>query len=90
MQLQPPKNQSAEVLYELLSCNDKVSFRQMFLSTGIIGMSQRVSDLRKNGLQIACVEAIGVNKHGRSCRWGTWSIKGEEKLALEIYCKINN
>lgn len=84
-----PKNQSTEILYELLSSNGRISFRQMFLSTGIIGISQRISDLRRNGLQIICVEMNGKNKHGRKCSWGTWSIKGEEKKALEVYNKIN-
>ena len=87
--LNKPTNQSAEILYELISCNGRISFRQIFLSTGIIGVSQRISDLRRNGLQIICVEMNGTNKHGRTCSWGTWSIKGEEEKALEVYNKIN-
>jgi len=89
MKLEKPKNQSAEILFELICNSGRQSFKQLYAATGILGVSQRISDLRKKGLQVVCVEIKGTNKHGRSCAWGTWSVQGETEKAIEVYSVIN-
>ena len=89
MFLQAPINQTAEILYELLSNSNRQSFKQLYSATGILGVSQRISDLRSKGLDVLCVEIKGTNKHGRKCAWGTWSVQGETEKALEVYKAIN-
>jgi hypothetical protein len=83
-----PKNQLAEVLYELLT-NNKITFKSVFFATGIINMGARISDLRLDyALIIPCTWIKTENKFGRSIRYGSWSLENKE-LGIEVYNRIN-
>ena len=84
-----PLNQTAEVLYELLNSKIPLSYYDIFFATRTINLGQRISDLRRMGLKVYCKEIEAHNKHGRKIKYGTWSVAGEEKKALEIYKRIN-
>ena len=88
MSLPKPLNQTAEVLYELLT-NATISRKSIFLETGILNLTARITDLRKLGLDLHCGYIKTTNKYGREVEFGTWSILAEEKKALEIYKRIN-
>jgi hypothetical protein len=89
MKLKNPLNQTAEILYELLNSKVPLSFSELHYRTGVINLGQRISDLRRLGLQVFCKELETKNKHGRNISYGTWSVAGEETKALEIYNRIN-
>ena len=83
-----PKNQTAEVLYELLT-KDKITFKSVYLETGIINLGARLSDLRlDHELIIPCRWIDTINKHNRSIRYGSWKLMNKE-LGLTVYNKIN-
>lgn len=51
MKLQPPKNQTAEVLYELLT-NACINRRDILINTGILNVTARISDIRRYGVVV--------------------------------------
>lgn len=91
MTLDKPKNQNAEVLYELLNrpCIDR---RNILLDTGILNPTARIAELRiQHGINIDCDYIKTRNKHKRTIRYGLWSIKPEDKaFAAEVYKNINH
>ena len=89
MKLSKPLNQTAEVLYELLNSKRRIGFSEIYAATHAINLGQRISGLRRMGLKIYCTYVETKNKHGRKVKYGTWSVAGEEKKALEIYKRIN-
>ena len=89
MKLSKPLNQTAEVLYELLNSKHRIGFSEIYKATHAINLGQRISGLRRMGLKIYCTYVETKNKHGRKVKYGTWSVSGEEKKALEIYKRIN-
>jgi len=89
MKLSKPLNQTAEVLYELLNSKRRIGFSEIYAATHAINLGQRLANLRRNGLLIPCLRIEAHNKHGRKIKYGTWSVAGEEKKALEIYKRIN-
>ncbi len=90
MKLTKPKNQNAEVLYELLN-NKSINRRDMLLSTGILNVPARISDLRnKKNVSIICRKIETKNKHGRTIKYGEWLIpKFDIQNAKKIYFDIN-
>lgn len=69
-----PKNQNAEVLYELLN-NSFIDRRQMMADTGILNLTARIANLRNRfGLNIKCESRQVINKHGRTVTYGRWFI----------------
>ena len=87
-ELKQAKNQMAEVLYELLT-KDKITFKSVYLETGIINLGARLSDLRlDHELIIPCIWIDTINKHNRSIRYGSWKLMNKE-LGLTVYNKIN-
>lgn len=84
-----PLNQTAEILYELLNTKVPLSFSELHQRTAVVNLGQRVSDLRRLGLKVYCKYVSTKNKHGRDIKYGSWSVAGEEKKALEIYKRIN-
>lgn len=88
MNLNTPKNQTAEILFCLLNY-DYISFRSIFEETGIINLSARISNLRLDyGLQIPCKEVEVKNKFGRKIRYGTWNLQNKD-LGRIVYSQIN-
>jgi hypothetical protein len=84
-----PKNQTAEVLYLLLT-NKSISVKSAMNDIGIINLSARISDLRiKNNLIIECIKVNTKNKFGRPILYGTWSLKTNKKNANKVYNTIN-
>lgn len=88
MNLENPKNQTAEVLYMLLK-EDFITFKYSFEMSGMINLSARISNLRlDHELEIPCVQIKTTNKFGRPIRCGSWSLTNKE-IGLEVYNKIN-
>lgn len=85
--LDRPKNQTAEVLYELLT-HKSITRRELFLNTDILSPTSRITDLRKLGLEILCEHKNVKNKHGRSVTFGSWSLSDREE-GLKVYRAIN-
>lgn len=87
----PPKNQVAEVLYELLH-NSPITRVSILSSTGILNLTARISDLRTlYGINVTCEKISVKNKFFRPVSYGSWSIKGETETlkATRLYEKIN-
>ena len=88
--LDSPKNQKAEVLFELLQ-NDSISRMSIMNETGILNLTARISDLRiRHNLDIRCRKVLVKNKHGRPVSYGKWSLP-EIQISdgLLIYQEIN-
>lgn len=90
MKLSTPKNQTAEVLFELLT-NKSINRRDMMLNTGILNLTARFANIRnKYGINVFCRKIETTNKHGRTIKYGEWLIpKLDRKKAKETYCKLN-
>lgn len=89
-QLTTPKNQKAEVLYELLQHNE-VTHLQIVKATGINCPTARIANLRhQHDLNIPCEMRPVRNKHGRTVKIGVWSIPADEKeTAIQVYKTLN-
>lgn len=92
MNLPKPKNQNAEVLYELIK-NTFVTRKDLLLSTGILNATARISNLRNKYLiEVHCDKIKTTNKFGRDITYGQWSVSKKVKdleLIKEAYDKIN-
>lgn len=88
MNISKPLNQTAEVLYELLT-NTFITRKDIFNETGILNVTARITNLRSKGLTVPCKLIKVKNKHGREVSYGQWELGGEEKKALQIYKQIN-
>lgn len=89
LDLAKPKNQVAEVLFELLM-NKEITFERTYANTGIINLGARISDLRfKHNLIISCQEKEFYNKHGRKSTYGVWTLH-DKRTGLEVYKSICN
>jgi hypothetical protein len=83
-----PKNQTAEVLYELMT-NEFITRKSIMNDTGILNLTARIADLRiRHNLTVDCKKVLATNKHGRGISYGKWSTPNIE-LAVEVYEKIN-
>ena len=87
LNLPTPKNQTAEILYELLT-NKEVTFYSCYSQTGIINLGARISDLRKMyHLDIETSKLDKFNKHGRKTHPGIYKLLDKEQ-GLLVYKKI--
>ncbi len=89
--METPKNQTAEVLYELLN-NEFISRGSMFKSTGILNLPARISNLRLlYDLNIHTERVSTTNKYSRPVSYGIYSIKSLESKskAINLYNDIN-
>lgn len=88
MNLAIPKNQTAEILYFLLT-SVSIDFSYIYAMTGILNLSARLSNLRLDyGLDIPCQEVEAKNKFGRKISYGTWTLTDKDQGRI-IYSKIN-
>lgn len=88
-QLNKPTNQTAEVLYALLT-RRRIDRRQMLLETGILNVTARIANLRKLGIDIRCYNRSVRNKHGRTVTFGAWAIHDSiADQAAELYPIVN-
>ncbi len=86
--MKKPKNQTAEVLYELIK-RGKITRQSIMKSCGILNVTARISNLRNRfGLDVICKEVPVVNKYGRDTMYGEWSLSDPEEAEL-LYSKIN-
>ena len=86
--MKAPKNQTAEVLFELLN-NKAITRRTIMIECGILNVCARITDLRlKHNVPITCNYIQTKNKHNRIVRYGSWSLENK-KQAKEVYLKIN-
>lgn len=86
--MKAPKNQTAEVLYELLN-SKAITRRTIMIECGILNVCARITDLRlKHNVPITCNYIQTKNKHNRTVRYGSWSLENK-KQAKEVYLKIN-
>jgi len=86
-----PKNQTAEVLYELLN-NAPITRASILRSTGVLNPTARIADLRiRYGVNVTCEKINTKNKFLRPISYGSWSIKGELETtkAKNVYESIN-
>lgn len=83
--MKQPKTQVAEVLNLLLE-KDVTSFD--IIGQGILNPTAKISWLRSKGVVILCNHIKTVNKFGRHCKYGRFTIlnRGEAK---KIYNAIN-
>ncbi len=89
MRLPKPTKQVSEILYELIRSKSPLSFHQLAYRTGVINLGQRISDLRREGLNVPCINKTTKNKHGRDVSYGTWTVQDQKEKAIEVYIKIN-
>ena len=86
--MKKPKNQTAEVLFELLT-NKSFTRRSILIDCGILNVCARITDLRKkHNLSIICTKIITKNKHNRTINYGRWTLENKSQ-AEEVYQKIN-
>jgi hypothetical protein len=86
--MKEPTNQTAEVLYELLTSKN-ITRQFIMIHCGILNGTARIADLRlRHGLSIICTKIQTKNKHNRAITYGCWSLENK-KLAKEVYEKIN-
>lgn len=89
MILTTPKNQTAEVLFQLLN-KPFITRSNMFLSTGILNLTARIADLRiRHGINIVCEKETVKNKRGDSVTYGKWKL-ADTVDAQAKYSKINS
>lgn len=84
-----PKNQTAEVLYLLLT-QKSITVKSAMNDIGILNLSARISDLRlKHNLIIECRKINTKNKFGRSITYGTWTLSTKKTIASKVYNIVN-
>lgn len=86
-----PRNQNAEVLYELLF-SARLSRIDFLSRTGILNVTARIANLRINhNIVIQCDRRKVKNKHGRPVSYGVWSIPANKRYdAWKAYDKVNS
>ena len=83
-----PKTQLQEVLYMLLN-DEIITYRTVFINSGIINLTARISDLRNTHfLDVPCKRVKTVNKFGRAINYGSWSLSDPEEAKI-VYDKLN-
>lgn len=90
MKLTKPKNQNAEVLFELIT-QPKINRIIIMQRCGVLNLTARIDNLKnKFGVNIVCSLTETKNKHNRKVKFGNWLIpKLDLESAKEIYCKLN-
>ena len=89
MKINKPKNQTAEVLYLLLT-QKSINRLTALKDVGVLNLTARISNLRINyDLLVNCNKIETSNKFGRAIKYGEWSLKTSKSKALIVYDKIN-
>lgn len=88
--LAKPKNQSAEILFELIN-NTNASRSELTEMTGVLNVTAIISKLRLDyDISIKCDLKETKNKHGRNVRFGIYSLTSISKMvAILKYNQIN-
>jgi hypothetical protein len=88
-QLPRPENQTAEIL-NLLLHRKGITRREIIEHTDQLNPTCRLTELRKQGLEIPCKITDTINKFGNHSKYGTWSLTpSDQELGIKIYDKIN-
>jgi len=90
MKLNLPKNQTAEVLHELIMHHD-ITRGSAITNLGILNITARIANLRiKHDIPVICTKVMTINKFGRGISYGKWSLLERDKeYAVEVYNRIN-
>jgi hypothetical protein len=92
MKLAKPTNQTAEVLY-LLITEKSINRKSALIKTGVLCLTGQIARLRNTFmLDVKCIETKTKNKFGRSISFGVWSVSKklcDQKKLVEKYNKIN-
>ena len=89
LNLEKPKNQTAEVLYELIQAGF-ITRRSIMNDLGILNLTARIADLRiRYDIEIKCTRVKAVNKHGRAVIYGLWSIDDIKDIE-DTYKSVNS
>jgi hypothetical protein len=87
--LNKPKNQTAEVLYLLLT-QKSITVKSAMNDIGILNLSARISNLRlKHNLVIECRKTITTNKFGRSITYGNFFLVTKKSISTKVYNQVN-
>lgn len=91
MELSKPRNQIAEVLFELIT-KETITRKSILQSCGILNVTSRIADLRiRHNVDVKCQEIETTNKHGRNITYGKWYLSEKEKEnILEKYNRVNH
>ena len=84
--LQLPESQTQEVLYELIS-RLFIDRKTMMLSSGVMNLTARISELRMRQLKIVSNEIVTLNKFGREIKYVQYSLE-DKKAAVSVYIKM--
>jgi hypothetical protein len=86
--IEKPKNQLAEILYEMLVVG-KIT-RKSAMMFGVLNLTSRISQLRTNyNIDVVCVEMPTKNKFGRPVSYGIWHVRDKDYAFDKYVHKIN-
>ena len=86
--IEKPKNQLAEILYEMLVVG-KIT-RKSAMMFGVLNLTSRISQLRNNyNIDVVCVEMPTKNKFGRPVSYGIWHVRDKDYAFDKYVYKIN-
>jgi len=86
--IEKPKNQLAEVLYEMLVVG-KIT-RKSAMMFGVLNVTSRIAELRSNyNIDVVCVEMPTKNKFGRPVQYGIWHVADKDYAFDRYVNKIN-
>jgi len=77
-----PESQIQEVLFELLS-RLYIDRKTMMLSSGILNLTARITNLRNKGVKIISNKIKSVNKYGREITFCQWSLENKKEAFIE-------
>lgn len=87
--LAKPKNQRAEILFELLNRNSPASRTELMEMTGCLNITAIISVLRLDyEIEVKCSFKETINKHGRPVRFGMYNLTDKED-GLKKYNTVN-
>lgn len=86
--LAKPKNQTAEILFELINKNS-ASRTELMEMTGCLNITAIISKLRlDHEIEVKCTFKETTNKHGRPVKYGIYTLPQKED-AIKKYNSIN-
>jgi hypothetical protein len=86
--IEKPKNQLAEILYEMLVVGQIT--RKTAMVIGVLNLTSRIADLRnKHNIDVVCVETPTKNKFGRPVTYGRWHVRDKDFAFDKYVYKIN-
>ena len=81
-----PTSQTAETLW-LLLMKQTITTKLLFLEANILNPTARISNLRKKGLEIKCIDKKFTNKFGREGKYGLYRLIHKDK-GIELYKQL--